>query len=182
MGNAIAARTQASSHGASAHLRKSRYGGAILHGGTTPDAQPPRPGGHICAGQQRHRRGEECLALSTTAGLCTARREPHWMGGTRGLRKRVRRAHAAANQGEAVRWHGPRDARRRRCTGSPGSSCELHCVGVAGPHDRQAAPRARNCMRATSSAMARAWERGSRELLRGPSRLLQTLHHRHTNL
>jgi hypothetical protein len=167
MENAIAARTQASSHGASAHIRESRYGGAILHGGTTPDAQPPRPADHLRAGQQRHRQEEECLALSTTVVLCTARREPCWMGGTRGSWKRMRRARVAANEEEAVWWHRPRDVRHRRCTGSPGSSCELHCVGVAGPHGQQAAPRGRSCMRATSSAMARAWERGSRELLRG---------------
>lgn len=108
---ATAARMQASSHGGSAHLWKSRYGGAILHGGTAPDAQPPRPAGHLRARQQRHRRGEECLALSTTVVLCTARREPRWMGATRGPWKRMRRARAAANEEEAVRWHGPRDAR-----------------------------------------------------------------------
>ena len=85
---AMAARTQASSHGASAHLRKSTRGGVILHVGSTTDAQPPRPGGHLRAGQQRHRRGEECLALSTSIVLCTARREPRWVRGTRGPRKR----------------------------------------------------------------------------------------------
>jgi hypothetical protein len=152
---AIAARMQASSHGASAHLWKSRYGGAIMHGGTADCARRAATStwwpSSCRAAMPSSRRGMPC-SLHYGRPVHSETRTT-----LNGDNKRAKEVHEKGTRGrtsrrDAVRWQGPRDVRCRRSTGSPGSSCELNCIGVAGPHGRQAAPRIRSCMRATGSA------------------------------